>query len=33
MRYVYNYSVDCNTTGIGDIVDIHKCLTEKKNII
>ena len=26
MRYVYNFSVDCNTTDIGDIVDIHKYL-------
>ena len=28
--YVYNFPVDCNTIDIGDIVDIHKYLTEKK---
>ena len=33
MRYVYNFSVDCNTTDIGDILDIHKYLTEKYNTI
>ena len=33
MRYLYNFSVDCNTTDIGDIVDIHKYLTEKKHNI
>ena len=32
MRYVYNFSVDCNTTDIGDILDIHKYLTEKSII-
>ena len=33
LRYVYNFSVDCNTIGIGDVVDIHKYLTEKKHTI
>ena len=33
LRHVYNFSVDCNTIGIGDNVDIHKYLTEKKHTI
>ena len=33
MRYVYNFSLDCNIINIGDIVDIHKYFKEKKHNI
>ena len=31
-RYVYNFSVDYNTIGVNDIIDIHKFLLKKRNI-
>ena len=31
--YVYNFSVDYDAIAVDDILDIHKYLVEKKNII
>ena len=31
--YVYDFSVDYDATDIGDILDIHKYLMEKNNVI
>ena len=31
--YVYDFSVDYDATAVDDIVDIHKCLTKKNNIV
>ena len=31
--YVYDFSVDCDAITIDDILDIHKYLMKKKNII
>ena len=31
--YVYDFSVDCDAITIDDILDIHKHLMKKKNII
>ena len=30
--YAYDFSVDCNTIDVSDIVDIHKYLVRKHNI-
>ena len=32
-RYVYDFSVDYDSTDVGDIVDIHKNLMKKNNIL
>ena len=31
--YVYDFSVDYDATGVDDIVDIHKYLMKKNNIV
>ena len=31
--YVYDFSVDYNTTAVGNILDIHKYLMKKNNMI
>ena len=31
-RYVYDFSVDCNTINFSDIVDIHKYVMKKHNM-
>ena len=31
-RYVYNFSLDYDATGVGDILDIHKYLMKKHSI-
>ena len=32
-EYVYDFSVDYDTIAVDDILDIHKCLMKKNNII
>ena len=32
-RYVYDFSVDYDATDVDDIVDIHKYLMKKNNIV
>ena len=32
-RYVYDFSVDYDATNVNDIVDIHKYLMKKNNIV
>ena len=29
---VHDFSVDCNTIAVDDILDIHKCLMKKHNL-
>ena len=31
--YVYDFSVDCDATDVDDIIDIHKYLMKKNNIM
>ena len=31
--YVYDFSVDYDAIAVGDILDIHKCLMKKNNMI
>ena len=31
--YVYDFSVDYDATDVDDILDIHKCLMKKNNIV
>ena len=31
--YVYDFSVDCETTDVDDIKDIHKYVMEKNNVV
>ena len=31
--HVYDFSVDCDSTDVDDIKDIHKYLMEKKDIV
>ena len=31
--YVYDFSVDCDAIAVDDILDIHKCLMKKNNMI
>ena len=31
--YVYDFSIDCDATDVGHIVDIHKCLMKKNSIV
>ena len=32
-EYVYDFSVDCDATDVDDIIDSHKYLMKKKNIV
>ena len=31
--YVYDFSIDCDATDVGHIVDIHKCLMKKNSTV
>ena len=32
-RYIYDFSVDYDATDVDDIIDMHKCLMNKYNIM